>query len=164
MDCVEFILENWQVKVYCRGLKNQAGKQIIMSPILDMLAQIKNAQMVQKGQVSVPFSKVKFKIAQVLKEGGFVKEVERRKKKEGKEGGSETEYLSIDLKYEDKKGVINGFKIVSKPSRHIYGGVKELKPVRSGYGMAVVSTSKGIMSSKEARKLGVGGEILFEVW
>jgi len=132
-----------------------------MSPIINMLVQIKNAQMVKKDQVLVPFSGVKFKIAQVLKEGGFLKEVERRKKKEGK---SEFEYLSIDLKYEGKEGAISGFKIISKPSRHMYGGVKEFKPVRSGYGMAVVSTSKGIMSSKEARKLGVGGEILFEVW
>ena len=132
-----------------------------MSPIINMLVQIKNAQMVQKDQVLVPFSGVKFKIAQVLKEGGFIKDVERRKKKEGKD---EHEYISIDLKYEDKQGVINGFKIISKPSRHMYGGVKDLKPVRSGYGLAVVSTSKGIMSSKEARKLGVGGEILFEVW
>ena len=132
-----------------------------MSPIINMLVQIKNAQMVQKDQVLVPFSNVKFKIAQVLKEGGFVKEVERKKKKEGQ---GEFEYLSIDLKYDGREGVINGFKIVSKPSRHMYGGVKELKPIRSGYGIAVVSTSKGIMSSKEARKLGVGGEILFEVW
>ena len=132
-----------------------------MSPIINMLVQIKNAQMVQKDQVLVPFSGVKLKIAQVLKEGGFVKEVERKKKKEGK---GEFDYISIDLKYEGREGVINGFKIISKPSRHMYGGVDELKPVRSGYGMAVVSTSKGIMNSKEARKLGIGGEILFEVW
>ena len=119
------------------------------------------AQLVKKDQVLVPFSKVKFKIAQILKDGGFVKEVERKKKKEGK---SEFDYISIDLKYDGREGLIQGFKVISKPSRHIYGGVKEIKPVRSGYGMAIMSTSKGIMNSKEARKLGVGGEILFEVW
>lgn len=132
-----------------------------MSPIINMLVQIKNAQLVKKDQVLVPFSSVKFKIAQILKDGGFVKEVERKKKKEGK---GEFDYISIDLKYDGREGLIQGFKVISKPSRHIYGGVKELKPVRSGYGMAIISTSKGIMSSREAKKLGVGGEILFEVW
>src|SRR3989344_2194788 len=121
-----------------------------MSPIINMLVQIKNAQMVQKDQVLVPFSNVKLKIAQILKDGGFVKDVERKKKKDGK---GEFEYIAVDLKYEGREGAIGGFKIISKPSRHIYGGVKEFKPVRSGYGMAIVSTSKGIMNSKEARKL-----------
>lgn len=133
-----------------------------MDPIANMLTQIKNAQMVSKDQVLVPFSKMKFKIAQVLKEGGFVGEIERKKKKGNK---AEHEYLLITLEYrEGNKPAISGFKIISKPSRHLYTGVSGLKPVRSGYGLGIVSTSKGVMSFQEARKLGVGGEMLFEVW
>lgn len=127
-----------------------------------MLIRISNAQAVDKEHVSVPFSKIKFKIAQVLKENGFIQEVEKKSKKGRK---SEVDYLLISLKYDDLRNpALNGFKLVSKPSRHLYAKVEDMKPVRSGYGIAVISTSKGVMSSKEARKQSVGGEILFEVW
>lgn len=127
-----------------------------------MLVQINNAQAVGKEQVSVPFSKMKLRIAQILKENGLLGDVERKKKKGRK---SELEYLSIALKYgEDKRPAINGFKLISKPSRHMYTGAKEIKSVRSGYGIGVISTSKGVMSSKEAKKQNLGGEMLFEVW
>lgn len=131
------------------------------NPISDMLIRIKNAQAVGKEHVSVPASKAKARIVEILKEGGFVQGFEKRKAKSVK---TEHEYLFIALKYNGREGAISDFKIVSKPSRHMYAGVKELKPVNSGYGMAVISTSKGIMSSKEARKQNLGGEILFEVW
>jgi len=127
-----------------------------------MLIRIKNAQAVGNEQVSVPFSNMKLRIAQILKEGGFVMDVERRKKKAKK---TEFEYLAITLKYgEENRPAISGFKIISKPSRHMYFGVKEIKPVRSGYGMGVISTPKGVMNSKEAKKQNLGGEMLFEVW
>ena len=133
-----------------------------MSPIANMLTMIKNAQAVGKEQVSVPHSNVKFKIAQILKDGGFIQDVEKKKKKSK---NSEFDYLSITLKYdEDKKPVIGNFKLISKPSRHMYVGVKDIKLVHSGQGIAVISTSKGIMSSREARKNNLGGEMLFEVW
>ncbi|MDP3697425.1 MAG: 30S ribosomal protein S8 [Candidatus Taylorbacteria bacterium] len=133
-----------------------------MSPISNMLVQIKNAQAVGKEQVLFPFSNMNFKIAGILKDNGFVQDVERRKKKEKK---SEQEYLSVTLKYdEDGQPAISGFKVISRPSRHLYTGVKDIKSVRSGYGIAVISTSKGVMSSKEARKQNLGGEMLFEVW
>lgn len=133
-----------------------------MYPISDMLVMINNAQAVGKEQVSVPFSKIKFRIGQILKEGSFISDIEKKKKKFKK---SELDYLSISLKYNDDKSVgISGFKIISRPSRHMYVGAKNIKPVRSGYGMAVISTSKGVMNSKEARKQGLGGEILFEIW
>lgn len=133
-----------------------------MDPISNMLIQIKNAQMVNKDQVLVSSSKMKFKIAKILKECGFISEVENKKRKAKK---TEFEYLAISLKYnDDKEPGISGFKIISKPSRHMYIGAKDIKLVRSGYGMAVISTSKGVMSSKEARKQNLGGEILFEVW
>ena len=127
-----------------------------------MLTIIKNGQAVDREQVSVPFSNIKFRIAQILKDNGFILDVEKRRKKSKK---SEIDYLSITLKYdEDKKPVVGGFKLVSKPSRHMYTGVKDIKLVHSGYGIAVISTSKGVMSSKDARKQNLGGEILFEVW
>lgn len=131
-------------------------------PISDMLIRLKNAQAVGKEQVSVPFSTMKLKIAEILKTGGFINDFEKRKKKAQK---SEIDYLSVSLKYgEDKLPGISGFKIISRPSRHIYLGAKDIKSVHSGYGIAVISTSKGVMSSKDARKQNLGGEILFEIW
>jgi len=133
-----------------------------MDPVLNMLVQIKNAQAVGKEQVLVPFSKVKFTIVQILKENNFVGDIEKKKKKARK---SELDYLSVMLRYDDnKQPAISGIKIISRPSRHMYVGAKDIKSVHSGYGIAVISTSKGIMSSKEARKQGIGGEIMFEVW
>lgn len=130
-------------------------------PISDMLIRINNAQAVGKEQVSVPFSKMKLKIAQILKENAFIEDVERRKKKAKK---TELEYLSIVLKYSDNRPALSGFKLISKPSRHSYIGAKEIKPVRSGFGLGIISTSKGIMSAKDAKKQNLGGEMLFEVW
>jgi len=127
-----------------------------------MLVQIKNAQAVGKEQVLIPFSKIKFEIAKILKNNGFIENVEKKKKKGNK---NEFEYILIYLKRgEDKLLGINGFKLVSKPSRHFYIGAKDIKPVHSGYGIAVISTSKGILSSKKARKQNLGGEVLFEIW
>lgn len=132
-----------------------------MDPIADMLIRIKNAQAVRGEQVVMPFSKVKLKIANLLKEAGYISEVERKNKKAKK---AEHEYLQLTLKYLDNQGAISGVKIISRPSRRMYIKADEIKPVRSGYGMAIVSTSKGIMSSREAKKLGLGGEIMCEVW
>lgn len=133
-----------------------------MDPISDTIIRIKNAQATRKERVFVPFSKMKAKIAGVLKNAGFLADVERRKKKVGK---SEHEYLDIVLRYdEDGRPGINGVKLISKPSRHLYIRAKELKLIRSGYGITVLSTPNGIMSSKDAFKQKIGGEILFEIW
>ena len=139
------------------------SEKIIMvnDPIADMLIRLKNAQAVKGEQVVMPFSKVKFRIANILKEAGYLSEVERKNKKVKK---SEHEYLQLTLKYQDNQGALNGVKIISRPSRRMYIKAKEIKSIRSGYGMAIVSTSKGIMSSKEAKKFGLGGEIICEVW
>jgi small subunit ribosomal protein S8 len=126
-----------------------------------MLTQIKNAQARGHQEVVLPFSKMLFAIAQILKKAGFVEEVNKIKKKKK---GSEFEFISIRLKYENGIGAIRGVKLISKPSRRIYVGKNELKPVREGYGISVVSTPKGLMTGDEAKKAGVGGEILFEVW
>ena len=132
-----------------------------MDPISNMLTQIKNAQMVSLEQTVVPFSKMKWKIASLLKDAGYLASVDRKKKKAKK---AEHEYLELSLKYTEGQGAISGIKIVSKPSRHMYAKADELKPIRSGFGISVVSTSKGIMTNKEARKEGLGGEVLFEIW
>ncbi len=130
-------------------------------PISDILIRIKNAQMTKHEQVSVPFSGAKFRIANILKEEGFISEVERKKKKTPK---SELEYLLLTLKYSDGDGAINGIKIISRPSRRLYIKAKEIRLVRSGHGIAVISTPEGIMSSREARKKNLGGELMFEIY
>jgi small subunit ribosomal protein S8 len=133
----------------------------ITDTISDMLIRIKNAQAVDKEQVVIPFSKMKFEICRILKEAGFIGEVEKKTKKDKK---SEHNYLSVNLKYEEGHGALNGVKLISKPSRRMYIQAKDIKPVRSGYGIAIISTSKGLMSSVEARKNKIGGEIICEVW
>ena len=126
-----------------------------------MLVQITNAQAVDKESVSLPFSKMKFDIANVMKAGGYLAGVERKKRKTKK---SEQELLSLTLKYSEHGPAISGVKLISRPSRRMYIRSSQIKPVRSGYGVAVISTPKGVMSSKEARKQKLGGEILFEIW
>lgn len=132
-----------------------------MYPIADMLAQIMNAQAVNKESATLPFSKMKFDIANIMKAGGYLSGVERKKKKTKK---SEQELLSVTLKYDEHGPAISGVKLISRPSRRMYIKASQIRPVRSGYGIAVISTPKGVMSSKEARKQKLGGEILFEVW
>ena len=132
-----------------------------MSPIADMLTRIRNAQAVGKERVFVPFSKVKQQIARILNENGYVGTIERRKRKTIK---SEHEWLDVSLKYDGGLGAISGLRMISLPFRRLYTSARNIKPVRSGFGIAVISTPRGIMSSKNARKERVGGEIMFEVW
>ncbi|MBI2674730.1 MAG: 30S ribosomal protein S8 [Candidatus Yanofskybacteria bacterium] len=132
-----------------------------MYPIGDMLTMITNAQAVNKESVTLLFSKMKFDIANVLKTSGYLAGVERKKRKAKK---SEQEFIFATLKYDEHGPAINGVKLISRPSRKMYVKANQIKPVRSGHGMSVISTPKGVMSSKEARKQKLGGEILFEVW
>ena len=128
-----------------------------MDPIADMLTSIRNAQAVSKETVKVPFSKLKFELAKVLEKNGFLKKVEKK-------GRGIKKFIEIKLKYEDKIPVISGIKKISKPGQRIYSGSKELRPVRSGYGISIISTSKGLMTNKEARKQNIGGEVICQVW
>jgi len=132
-----------------------------MYPIADMLTTIMNAQAVNKESVVLPFSKMKLDITNTMKVGGYLAGVERKKRKTKK---SEHESISITLKYNEHGPAISGVKLISRPSRRMYIKASQIKPVRSGYGMAIISTPKGVMSSKEARKQKLGGEILFEIW
>lgn len=132
-----------------------------MNPIANMLVQIKNAQAAGAASVAVPFSNLKYNIAQMLKAHGFVTAVDKKKKKMNT---AELPYLEITLKYDGREGAIGGIKLVSKSSRRMYAGKNDLYPVRSGFGFSVISTSKGLMTNTEARKAGMGGEVLFEIW
>ncbi len=132
-----------------------------MDPISNMLIQIKNAQAVRKDHVVIPFSEMKYKIAMILKEKGFVSDIERKKNKVKK---TERSYLDITLKYEDGLGAFNDIKIISKPSRRMYIKASEIRPVRSGYGTAIISTSKGVMNSEDAKKQKLGGELICEIY
>jgi small subunit ribosomal protein S8 len=126
-------------------------------PISDMLNRIRNAQAVLKETVDIPFSDLKYGIAKILEKKGFITKVEKKGKKVRRT-------VEITLKYNAKQPAISGLKRISKPGQRIYKNAKEIKPVKGGYGVAVISTSKGLMTDKEARKKKLGGEILCEIW
>lgn len=134
---------------------------MVNNPIADMLIRIKNAQMNKSEYALVSHSKAKFKIANILKEAGYLNSIEIKKKKGYK---IEHDYLLLQIKYIDGQSVLSGIKFISKPSRKIFIKSKDIKSVRSGHGIAVISTPEGIMSSKDARKKNLGGELMFEVW
>lgn len=126
-------------------------------PIADMLTRIRNAQAVRKAEVMIPHSKLKLRLAQILKEEGYVRSVDVVKT------GSLSE-IKVELKYDNSLGVIRGIKRVSKPGHRVYVGSKELPHVLNGLGLAVVSTSQGLMTNKEARQKKLGGELLCEIY
>jgi len=129
-------------------------------PIADMLSRIRNASMARHDRVRVPSSRVKTTIAEVLKSEGYVSDVSHEHADE-----KEQQTLTLVLKYgRDRTPVIEGIRRVSRPGRRVYVGAQEIPTVRSGLGISIVSTSKGIMSDRQARRLGVGGELLCEVW
>ena len=126
-------------------------------PITDLLNQIRNAQAVGKTEVLVPASKIKKEIVNLLSKEGFVGEV-----KNGMKG--KIKALKITLKYDNGVPAISGLKRVSKPGQRIYEGFSEIRKVHGGYGISIVSTSKGLMTNKEARKQKLGGEIICQIW
>ena len=126
-------------------------------PITDLLNQIRNAQAVGKTEVLVPTSKIKKEIVNLLSKEGFVGEI-----KNGMKG--KIKALKITLKYDNGLPQIAGLRRTSKPGQRIYEGVTEIRRVHGGYGISIVSTSKGLMTNKEARKQKLGGEIICQVW
>ena len=122
-------------------------------PISDMLTRIRNAQAVQKAQVVIPASKVKAGIAQVLKDEGYINDF-RSTEADGKPA------LEITLRYMEGKGVIETLRRYSRPGLRQYRGKDELPKIQNGLGVAVISTSKGIMTDAAARAAGEGGEVL----
>ena len=129
----------------------------MQDPIADMLTRVRNAQMAGKPSVDMPGSKLKLAVAKVLKEEGYIEEFAAAEL-EGKPR------LSIDLKYYQGKPVIAEIDRISRPSLRLYVGKDELPSVRNGLGVAIVSTSKGVMTERAARAAGVGGEVLCTVF
>ncbi len=122
-------------------------------PISDMLTRIRNAQATEKVSVLIPASKVKRAIAQVLKDEGYIEDYAVREA-DGKA------VIEIGLKYYAGKPVIEKIERVSRPGLRIYRGREEIRPVMNGLGVAIVSTSRGVMTDRRARETGVGGEVL----
>ncbi len=133
-----------------------------MDTVSDFFIRIKNAYLVKNDRVVIPFSKMKYEMAKILERRGFVSAV--RKKKKSKKGELGELVLDIKLKYEDGLPAFNNVRLISKPGRRIYIKRGEIRPVKSGYGVLVVSTSKGIMTGDEAVKAGVGGQAIAEVY
>lgn len=129
----------------------------MLDPITDMLNRIRNAQAVLHPKVEFPFSNLKYEIAKTLEREGFIQKAEKRGRKEKKS-------IEITLRYDNDTPTIAGLKRISKQGQRIYTKAKELRPVKGGYGIAIISTPKGLMTNKEARKKGLGGEILCEIW
>ncbi|MGE4548288.1 MAG: 30S ribosomal protein S8 [Intestinibacillus sp.] len=130
----------------------------ITDPIADMLTRIRNAGSARHESVDVPASKMKKAIAQILQEEGYIKNFQLVD--DGAQG-----LIRVTLKYQaGRSQAISGLKRVSKPGLRVYAGSQELPKVLHGLGIAIVSTSKGIMTDKKARELNVGGEVLAFVW
>ncbi len=129
----------------------------MIDPITDTLNQIRNAQAVAKPDISLPFSKMKYEIAKILSEEGFIGDVKKVKTEKKKT-------LSIILKYNDGAPAISGLKRISKSGQRIYKKASAIRPVKRGYGIAIISTSKGLITNKKAHKQKLGGEIICEVW
>ena len=131
---------------------------MMTDPISDMLTRIRNAGTARHGQTACPSSKEKLAVAQVLRKAGFVGAVQV----EAREGHPT---LVIGIRYDaEGRALIDGLRRISKPSRRVYVGKEEIPRVRHGLGVAVLSTSRGIISDVEAREQGVGGEVVCEVW
>ena len=125
-------------------------------PIADMLTRIRNAQMTKKRGLVLPFSKLKFELAKILEKEGFIRKAVKTKNR--------FDQLEIELKYKANKPVIQNIKRVSKPSRRVYAPHDKIPMVLNGLGVSVISTSKGLMTNRQARKEKIGGEIMCEIY
>ncbi len=131
---------------------------MMTDPIADMLTRIRNAQAVRKEDLVMPFSKIKYEILKLLAREGYIESVEKIEEKSHPE-------LRVQLKYkEDKKAYIEHIKRISKPGQRIYVSKDKLPKILNDFGVAILSTSQGIMTNKKARRLKIGGELLFEIW
>ena len=133
---------------------------MMTDPIADMLTRIRNAVRIERPVVEMPHSKVKRGVAEVLKREGYIWDW-----REEQADGNPSRQLLIDLKYgPNGERVIRHIKRVSKPGRRVYSGAKELRPILNGLGISIISTSRGVISDREARQKNLGGEILCELW
>ena len=131
---------------------------VMTDPIADMLTRIRNANSVYHDKVEIPGSKIKEAIAVILKDEGFIKDFEVI-------DDNKQNVIKVSLKYgANREKVISGLKRISKPGLRVYSQKDQLPKVLGGLGIAIISTSKGLMTDKEARKAGLGGEVLAYVW
>ena len=130
---------------------------MVTDPIADMLTRIRNANQMRYKEVEVPASKIKNEIARILKAEGFIVDYKVKK-------NNIQDILVLSLKYVDKERVITGLKRISKPGLRVYVKAEEVPSVLNGLGIAIISTSKGVMTDKEARNNSLGGEVLAYIW
>ncbi len=131
---------------------------MMTDPIADMLTRIRNAVSVERPHVELPASKVKRGLAEVLKREGYIWDFDEIESKP-------VQQLKLDLKYgPNGERVIQRIKRISKPGRRVYRKARDLKPVLNGLGITIISTSRGVVSDREARQRNLGGEVLCEVW
>jgi len=133
---------------------------MMTDPIADMLTRIRNAVRIERPVVQMPHSKVKRGVAEVLKREGYIWDWREEEAKE-----TPGTQLLIDLKYgPNGERVIRHIKRVSSPGRRVYSGAKDLRPILNGLGISIISTSRGVISDREARQKNLGGEVLCELW
>ena len=130
---------------------------MMTDPIADLFTRVRNGLMVQHDAVEMPNSKMKTRIAEILKEEGFIKNF--RVRKDNKQG-----VLKLYLKYHNGDAVIRGIRRISKPGRRTYVSARSIPRVLSGLGIAIITTSSGVMTDRLCREKGVGGEVLGHVW
>jgi small subunit ribosomal protein S8 len=131
---------------------------MVTDPIADMLTRIRNANQMRYKEVEVPASKIKVEIARILKEEGFISDYKVKK-------SNVQDVLVLNLKYgENKERVITGLKRISKPGLRVYVKAEDVPRVLNGLGIAIISTSKGLMKDKDAREQSLGGEVLAYIW
>lgn len=129
----------------------------VNDPIADFLSRIRNGAMVQKEKVAAPHSRVVLELAKVLAREGFIESVDTR-------GSGIKKEIVVTMRYIDEESAFENVQRVSKPGRRVYRQSKNLRPIKSGFGTAVLSTPKGILTDKEAKSQNVGGEILCTIW
>ena len=130
---------------------------MMSDPVADMLSRIRNALMVHHDSVEMPLSKLKTRVAEILKKEGYIVDFET--------DAQHPPRLTVRLKYgRHRNSAILGLQRTSRPGRRVYVGHKDIPRVHNGMGIAILSTSRGVLTDAEARKTGVGGEVLCEVW
>ncbi len=129
----------------------------LTDPIADMLTRIRNAIMAEKKEVVIPYSKLKVEIAKIFKNEGYINDLKLN-------GNDFPPTFTIELNYKEGKNVIEGLMRISKPGRRVYSNVDEIPKVLGGLGVAIISTSKGILTGKDCKKNNVGGEVLLHIW
>lgn len=130
---------------------------MISDPIADMCARIKNAYQVGQKNLAIPFSKMKEEIAKILVAKGYIKEMKI-------EGKDKEKRIILTLLYKKKQPAMTGIKRISRPGMRAYAKANKISPVLSGLGISIISTSQGLMTSREARKKNLGGEIICSIW